>query len=158
MCTYVYVRMCMVCPYTRACVFAFLCAYVAWMHMCLCSCMSAYTCMCVQAFLYMYCKNTRKWLAGEAHTRVFRKQYISFPKCPPSLQTTPTLSHSLLLLPLLFNPRTLLLTKKSTVCPVKVQCPSIGECQDWQAGMGGLVSRGKGDSIGSFQMGNQKKG
>jgi hypothetical protein len=29
--------------------------------------------------------------------------------------------------------------------PVKVLCPSVGECQGQEAGMGGLVSRGKGE-------------
>ena len=28
--------------------------------------------------------------------------------------------------------------------PVKAQCSSIGECQDQEAGVGGLVSRGRG--------------
>ena len=26
--------------------------------------------------------------------------------------------------------------------PMKPQCPSVGECQDQEAGVGGLVSRG----------------
>ena len=38
---------------------------------------------------------------------------------------------------------------------VKAPCPSVGECQDREAGVGGLVSRGKGDGIGDFQRGNQ---
>jgi hypothetical protein len=29
-------------------------------------------------------------------------------------------------------------------CPVKVLCPSIGECQGQEAGVGGLVMRGRG--------------
>jgi hypothetical protein len=37
----------------------------------------------------------------------------------------------------------------------KVQCPSVGECQDRDKGVGGLVSRGRGDGIGGFQRGNQ---
>jgi hypothetical protein len=32
--------------------------------------------------------------------------------------------------------------------PVKVQCPSIGECQDREAGVGGSVSRGRVDGMG----------
>ena len=32
--------------------------------------------------------------------------------------------------------------------PVKAQCPSVREYQDREAGVGGLVSRGKGDEIG----------
>jgi hypothetical protein len=41
---------------------------------------------------------------------------------------------------------------------VKALCPSIGECQDQEAGVGGLVSRGKGDEIGGFQRGNKERG
>jgi hypothetical protein len=29
--------------------------------------------------------------------------------------------------------------------PLKALCPSIGECQDQEAGVGGLVSRGRGE-------------
>jgi hypothetical protein len=32
--------------------------------------------------------------------------------------------------------------------PKKAQCPRVGECQYREAGVGGLVSRGKGDEIG----------
>jgi hypothetical protein len=32
--------------------------------------------------------------------------------------------------------------------PVKVLCPSIGECQGQEAGVGGLVSRGRGEGGG----------
>jgi hypothetical protein len=39
---------------------------------------------------------------------------------------------------------------------VKVLCPSIGECQGQEVGVGGLVSRGKG--IEDFQRGNQERG
>ena len=39
----------------------------------------------------------------------------------------------------------------------KVQCPSVGECQDREAGVGGLASRSRGDGIGSFQKGNQER-
>jgi hypothetical protein len=38
--------------------------------------------------------------------------------------------------------------------PVKVQCPSIGECLGQEAGVGGLVSRGRGKGIGDFQREN----
>jgi hypothetical protein len=41
--------------------------------------------------------------------------------------------------------------------PVKAQCPSIGECQNREAGMGGLVSRGKGKGEGGFWSGNQER-
>jgi hypothetical protein len=34
--------------------------------------------------------------------------------------------------------------------PVKVLCSSIGECQGQEAGMGRLMSRGRGEVIGSF--------
>jgi hypothetical protein len=40
--------------------------------------------------------------------------------------------------------------------PVKV--PSVGECQDQQAGGAGLVSRGREEGIGGFQKGNQERG
>jgi hypothetical protein len=35
--------------------------------------------------------------------------------------------------------------------PVKTQCPNVGECQDRELGVGGLVSRGIGNGIGDFQ-------
>jgi hypothetical protein len=38
--------------------------------------------------------------------------------------------------------------------PGKVQCPSVGGCQDREAGAGGLVSRGRGDGIGVFRAEN----
>jgi hypothetical protein len=38
--------------------------------------------------------------------------------------------------------------------PVKVLCPSVGECQDREMVVGGLVIRGKGYGIGGFQRGN----
>jgi hypothetical protein len=41
---------------------------------------------------------------------------------------------------------------------VKAQCPSVGECQDREAGVGGLVSRGRGNGIGGFQRGNEERG
>ena len=31
--------------------------------------------------------------------------------------------------------------------PMKARCPSEGECQDREAGVGGLVSWGRGDRI-----------
>jgi hypothetical protein len=37
--------------------------------------------------------------------------------------------------------------------PVKAGCPSVGECQDSELGVGGLVSR---FGIGGFQRGNKK--
>ena len=42
--------------------------------------------------------------------------------------------------------------------PEKAGCPSVGECQDREAGVGGLVSRGRGDGTGVFQWGNQERG
>jgi hypothetical protein len=44
-----------------------------------------------------------------------------------------------------------------TLGPVKVLCPSIGNCQGWEVGMGGLVSRGRGDGMGVFR-GETRKG
>jgi hypothetical protein len=32
--------------------------------------------------------------------------------------------------------------------PVKARCPSVGECQDQEAGVGGLVSKGRGEGRG----------
>jgi hypothetical protein len=31
--------------------------------------------------------------------------------------------------------------------PVKAECPSIGECQDREAGVGDLMSRGRGKGL-----------
>jgi hypothetical protein len=42
--------------------------------------------------------------------------------------------------------------------PVKVLCPSIGECQGQGAGVGGLWSRGRTEGIGDFQGGNEERG
>ena len=41
--------------------------------------------------------------------------------------------------------------------PVKVLCPSVEDCQDQEAGVGGLVSSGCGVGIAGFQRGNQKR-
>ena len=41
--------------------------------------------------------------------------------------------------------------------PLKVLCPSIGECHDQEAGVGGLVSRGREEGIEGFQRGNQER-
>lgn len=41
---------------------------------------------------------------------------------------------------------------------MKSQCPSIGECQDQEAGMGVLLSKGRGEGIRCFQRGNQVRG
>ena len=38
--------------------------------------------------------------------------------------------------------------------PVKVLCPSVGECQGQGVGVGGLGSRGRGKEIGDLQRGN----
>ena len=37
------------------------------------------------------------------------------------------------------------------ICPVKVLCSSIGECQGQEVGVDGLVSRGRGKRIDGFQ-------
>jgi hypothetical protein len=42
--------------------------------------------------------------------------------------------------------------------PEKVWCPSVKECQDREAGVGRLVSRGRGDGIGGFQRGKHERG
>jgi hypothetical protein len=41
---------------------------------------------------------------------------------------------------------------------VKARCFNVGECQGGEAGVGGLVSRGKEDGIGGFQRGNKERG
>jgi hypothetical protein len=41
--------------------------------------------------------------------------------------------------------------------PVKGLCSSVRECQGQEVGVSGLVSRGRGERIGSFQRGNQEK-
>jgi hypothetical protein len=40
---------------------------------------------------------------------------------------------------------------------LKAQCSSVGECQDRESGLGGLVSRGRGDEIGGFRRGSQER-
>ena len=41
---------------------------------------------------------------------------------------------------------------------VKALCPSVGECQDREAGGGGLVTRGgERIGIGGFQRGNEER-
>ena len=44
--------------------------------------------------------------------------------------------------------------------PVKVLCPSIGECQGQEAGVGALGSRGRGrvKGIRGFWRGNEERG
>jgi hypothetical protein len=42
--------------------------------------------------------------------------------------------------------------------PERADAPNVGECQDREAGMGGLVSRGRKDGIEGFQRGNQERG
>ena len=39
---------------------------------------------------------------------------------------------------------------RETLGPLKVLCPSIGECQCQEAGVGGLVSKGRGEAIVEF--------
>jgi hypothetical protein len=41
---------------------------------------------------------------------------------------------------------------------VKVLCPSVGEGQGQEAGVGGLVSRGRWEGLGGFRRGNQERG
>jgi hypothetical protein len=42
--------------------------------------------------------------------------------------------------------------------PMKVLYPSLGECQGQEAGVGGLVSRGRRDGIGGVSEGKPGKG
>jgi hypothetical protein len=42
--------------------------------------------------------------------------------------------------------------------PVKVLCPSIGECWDRETGVGGLMSRGREEVIRGVSEGNLGKG
>ena len=42
--------------------------------------------------------------------------------------------------------------------PVKVLCPSIGECQGQEAGVDGLGNRASGEGIGEFWGGNWERG
>jgi hypothetical protein len=42
--------------------------------------------------------------------------------------------------------------------PVKVPCPGIGECQDREMCMDGLVNWERGNGIGDFQRGNEERG
>jgi hypothetical protein len=44
--------------------------------------------------------------------------------------------------------------REEALGPVKVLCPSIGECQGQERGVGGLGSRGRGEKIGDFWRGN----
>ena len=44
------------------------------------------------------------------------------------------------------------------VGPEKARCPSVGECQDREAGVGGLVIRGRRDGIGGFQRREEERG
>jgi hypothetical protein len=45
-----------------------------------------------------------------------------------------------------------------TLGPVRALCLSVGEYQGQEVGVGGLVSRGRGERIGGFRRGNQKRG
>jgi hypothetical protein len=42
--------------------------------------------------------------------------------------------------------------------PVKVLCPSIGECQGQLAGVGDFVNRARGKGLWDFWRGNQERG
>jgi hypothetical protein len=41
---------------------------------------------------------------------------------------------------------------------VKAPCPSVGECQDKEAGITGLVSRGRRNGIRGIWRGNKERG
>jgi hypothetical protein len=47
--------------------------------------------------------------------------------------------------------------RREDLGPVKVICPSIGEFHGQEEGVGGLVSRRKGEGIGGFRMGNHER-
>jgi hypothetical protein len=47
---------------------------------------------------------------------------------------------------------------RETLGPVKVQCPSVEKCQDMEAGVGEVVSRGRRVGIVVLQRGNQERG
>jgi hypothetical protein len=42
--------------------------------------------------------------------------------------------------------------------PVKALCPSVGECQDKEVRVSGLVSRGRDDGMGGGWRGNEEGG
>ena len=42
--------------------------------------------------------------------------------------------------------------------PVKAGCPSVGECQDRESRVDGLVSIVRRDGIGDFERGKEEKG
>ena len=42
--------------------------------------------------------------------------------------------------------------------PMKALCPRVGDCQGPEEGVGGLVSRGRGEEIGVFLEGKPGKG
>jgi hypothetical protein len=46
------------------------------------------------------------------------------------------------------------------LCLVRTLCPGVGQCQDREAGVGGLVSRGRGDEMGGGEAprGNEERG
>jgi hypothetical protein len=46
---------------------------------------------------------------------------------------------------------------EKTLGPVKALCPSVGECQGQEAGVGGLVSRGRGQGMGEGVFGGETK-
>ena len=41
---------------------------------------------------------------------------------------------------------------------VKARCPSVGECQDREVGVGRSVSKGRKDGIGGLVGGNKERG
>jgi hypothetical protein len=47
---------------------------------------------------------------------------------------------------------------EEAVGPEKARCPSVEECQDREAGVGRLISRGREDGIQDFRRGNQERG
>ena len=45
-----------------------------------------------------------------------------------------------------------------TLGPVKIRCPSEGECHGRKVGVGRLMSRERGNVIGGFRRGNKERG
>ena len=47
---------------------------------------------------------------------------------------------------------------REALCPMKALCPSVGECQVQDAGVGGLVSSGREEGIGGGCFSERKPG
>jgi hypothetical protein len=47
--------------------------------------------------------------------------------------------------------------RREALGPEKVRCPSVGECQDREMGVGRLMSRGRGNGIGGIGRRNKER-